>query len=439
VSTVDYEVAVPTEDKPASAAVTKKTKIVFFGIFGIQNLGNECTLQSIVQNARQRLPHADISAVSFSPSDTLQRHHLPSLPVSRQDFAKVKRRGGLAGKLAKIGRLLGRIPGEFNDWRQAVKGLRGTDVVFMTGTGMLTDYMTTASGFPYDVFRWTCAARLAGCKVRFVGVGVGPIYGKLSRFFITKALSLSDYRSFRDQNSKDRIHKNGFIRDEDPVYPDLVFSLLPDSFPRRPNRGGPLHTVGLGVMDHRDIHMWNSDKHQAHYSFYLDTMADFVIWLREHHYAVRILQGDAKNDASTREELRSRLGKRGFRYDQENIIDEGSTTVEELIAQIASVDLVVSPRFHNLLLGLMMNIPAVSISYDPKNDYLLDSVGLRKYCQPLEELDLQRLIDQFSELAARSQEVRPIIEHKSQEFRDRLDEQYDRIFGEFANAGSRQT
>jgi polysaccharide pyruvyl transferase WcaK-like protein len=431
---VEYEVEMPAEEKSGSASAANRAKIVFFGIFGIENLGNECTLQSILQNARKRMPDAEIGAISYNPADTDERHHLAAIPVSNQNFAGVVRRGGLAGKVAKVTRMLRRIPGEFNDWRQAVKGLRGTDLVVMTGTGMLTDYMTTASGFPYDVFRWTAAARLAGCKVRFVGVGVGPIYGKLSRFFITKALGWSDYRSFRDQNSKDRIRKNGFIRDQDPVYPDLVFSLSPQSFPQRPNRKGPIRTVGLGVMDHRDIHLWDSEKHQAHYAFYLDTMADFVIWLVEHNYAVRILQGDSKNDASTREELRARLEKRGIRYEQSGIIDEGSTTVEELIAQIATVDLVVSPRFHNLLLGLMMDIPTVSISYDPKNDCLLDSVGLRKYCQPIEELNLQILIDQFSELAARSEEVRPTIERKSAEFRALLDQQYDRIFSEFEHA-----
>jgi polysaccharide pyruvyl transferase WcaK-like protein len=82
----------------------------------------------------------------------------------------------------------------------------------------------------------------------------------------------------------------------------------------------------------------------------------------------------------------------------------------------------------------MMDIPTVSISYDPKNDCLLDSVGLRKYCQPIEELNLQILIDQFSELAARSEEVRPTIERKSAEFRALLDQQYDRIFSEFEHA-----
>jgi polysaccharide pyruvyl transferase WcaK-like protein len=428
---VDYEVAPPTEGKLPSAATTRQSKIAFFGIFGIQNLGNECTLQAILQNARQRLPGEDIYAISFNPADTSRRHNLAAFEVSWQNFAGVVRRGGLWGNLAKVLRICKRVPGELMDWLKAIRTLRGTDLVVMTGTGMLTDYMTTATGFPYDVFRWTAAARLAGCKVRFVGVGVGPIYGRLSRWLITTALSLADYRSFRDQNSKDRIRNNGFIRDKDPVYPDLVFSLAPEMLPQRDKRKRAIRQVGLGVMDHRDIHMWDSAEHQAQYSAYLDKMCDFAVWLVEHKYAIRILQGDAKHDASTRAELRARLEKRGIRYDQAGIIDEGSTTVEELIAQIAAVDIVVSPRFHNLLLGLMMNIPGVSISYDPKNDQLLEGVGLGKYCQQLEKVDVQKLIDQFTELEARSEEVKPVIERKAREYRNLLDQQYDLIFGEF--------
>lgn len=423
---VDYEAASPAENKLVSPAATRRPRVAFFGIFGIQNLGNECTLQAILHNARKRLPAGEIYGISFKPDDTLRRHKLTAIAVSQQNFAGVVRRGGLA----KLLRLCRRVPGELMDWVKAIKALRGTDLVVMTGTGMLTDYMTTASGFPYDVFRWTAAARLAGCKVRFVGVGVGPIYGRLSRWLITSALSLADYRSFRDQNSKNRIKKNGFDSDNDPVFPDLVFSLSPDSLPQRRNRKRQARQVGLGVMDHRDIHLWNSSEHQAQYAGYLDTMCEFVSWLVEHRYEVRILQGDAKHDASTRAELKARLEEKGIHYDQAGIIDEGSATVEELIAQIAQVDIVVSPRFHNLLLGLMLNIPAVSISYDPKNDSLLEGVGLGKYCQPLSELKMQRLIDQFTDLEARSDEVKPMIEKKSNEYRDLLEQQYELIFGD---------
>src|SRR5260370_4024555 len=149
----------------------------------------------------------------------------------------------------------------------------------MTGTGMLPDDMTKACVFPYNVFTWTAAARLAGCKVRFVGVGVGPIYGRLSRWLIKTGLSVAEYRSFRDQNSKNRIKKNGFDSNQDSVFPDLAFSLAPNILHRRLNDKRQIRQVGLGVMDHLDIHLWNANEHQAQYSAYLEKMCDFVLWL----------------------------------------------------------------------------------------------------------------------------------------------------------------
>jgi polysaccharide pyruvyl transferase WcaK-like protein len=413
-------------DEGKSIRGSKSTaKVAFFGIFGIQNLGNECTLQAIVHNARERLSDAQFCAISFNPADTLRRHNLAAFPMSYQDFSRAR-----PGRLAKVFRILfKRIPGELMDWARAVKDLRGTNLVVMTGTGMLTDYSTTAFGFPYHVFRWALAARLAGCKVRFVGVGVGPIYQRLSRKFIRWALTLADYRSFRDEFSRHRI-ASVFDSSRDYVFPDLAFSLPKSIFPARQNRGRQKQQIGLGIMDHRDIHLLNIKEQEAAYSAYLDKMCEFVEWLVKHDYQVRILQGDARHDVAPRAELKSRLEQRGVRYEEAGILDEGSSSVAELLDQIAQVDVVISPRFHNLLLGMMMNIPAISISYDPKNDALLESVGLGRYRQALFELDVRILIRHFVELQERIQEIKPMISKSADEYRRLLDKQYDLTFGD---------
>ncbi len=403
----------------------RTAKVAFFGYFGIQNLGNECTLQAIVHNARERLSNGQLCAISFDPGDTLHRHNLAAFPMSYQNFARVR-----PGRLTKVFRILfRRIPGELMDWAKAVRGLRGMDLVVMTGTGMLTDYSNTAFGNPYRIFRWVLASRLAGCKVRFVGVGVGPIYLRLSRRFFRWALRLADYRSFRDEVSRNRIARV-LDSSSDYVFPDLAFSLPKNIFPARRNRGRQKQQIGLGVMDHRDIHLLTTIEQEAAYSAYLDKMCEFVEWLVKHGYQVRILQGDAKHDVAPRNELKLRLEQRGIRYEEAGIFDEGSSSVEELLDQLAQVDMVVSPRFHSLLLGIMMNIPAISVSYDPKNDALLEGVGLGKYRQALFELDVQILIQHFMELQKRIQEVEPIISEKANEYRRLLDQQYDLIFGD---------
>lgn len=398
-------------------------KVAFFGTFGIQNLGNECTLQAIVHNARKRLGDGQFCAVSYDPSDTLRRHNLTAFPMSH--FTRVR-----PVRVVKVFRILfWRIPGELLDWAKAVKGLRGTDLVVMTGTGMLTDYSTTAFGFPYHVLRWALAARLAGCKLRFVSVGVGPIYEPLSRKFIRWALRLADYRSFRDEFSRNRITKF-FDSSGDRVFPDLAFSLPKSIFPERQNRGQQKKQIGVGIMDHRDIHLLTPQEQEVAYSAYLEKMCEFIEWLVKHDFQVRILQGDARHDVAPRAKLRSRLEQRGIRYEEAGIFDDDSSSVEELLNQLAHVDVVISPRFHNLLLGMMMNIPAISLSYDPKNDALLDGVGLGRYRQDLFELDVQALIKQLLELQERTQEIRSMIGGKASEYRRLLDQQYDLIFGD---------
>lgn len=135
-------------------------KVVFSGIFGIQNLGNEGTLQAIVHNARERLSDGQFCAISFDPGDTLHRRNLAAFPMSYQNSTRVR-----PGRSAKVFRILFRcIPGESMDWARAVKGLRGTDLVVMTRSGMLTDCSTTAFGFPYLVFGWALAPDWQGAK-----------------------------------------------------------------------------------------------------------------------------------------------------------------------------------------------------------------------------------------------------------------------------------
>ena len=71
-----------------------------------------------------------------------------------------------------------------------------------------------------------------------MGVGVGPIYGPLSRIFIKTALTVADYRGFRDEQSRNRLKQYGFERANDSVFPDLAFSLPPSVLPASSDHAG---------------------------------------------------------------------------------------------------------------------------------------------------------------------------------------------------------
>lgn len=79
----------------------------------------------------------------------------------------------------------------------------------------------------------------------------------------------------------------------------------------------------------------------------------------------------------------------------------------------------------------MLGKPAVSLSYDPKNDSLLKGCGLGQYCQSIEAIDLNRLIAQFIDLESQAPGLRVEIQRKADEYRRLLQEQYGQVLGGF--------
>lgn len=430
---------VTEQRSPAQAdslrASGRRPKIALFGIFGVQNIGNEYTLQAMLYHVRQRAPEAEVYSICYDSEETERLHGLPALRVTCPQLSrKLRPAGNLVVKL--IRGAVRRIPLELYDWYRAVRILQGTDLIVMTGTGMLTDYCATAFGYPYDVFKWSLAARVVRCKVRFVGVGVAPIYSRLSRIFIKTALAVADYRGFRDNQSRDRLRTYGFERPDDVVCPDLAFSLPASVLPASTDRNGPKRVVGIGVMKFVDKHKNESAYYDAAYNRYLDKMCDFIGWLLEHGYSVHVLEGDMRYDPPVRADIMARLAGRGIIYGVQDITAPPITSPQELLDRLADVDFVISPRFHNLVLGMMLGKPVISISYDPKTDALLEAFGLREYCQSIEDVDLERMIAQFVRLESEAGRLRIEMQRKTDEYRSLLNDQYRQVLGE---AGTRPT
>jgi len=62
---------------------------------------------------------------------------------------------------------------------------------------------------------------------------------------------------------------------------------------------------------------------------------------------------------------------------------------------ISNTDVVVQTRFHNVLLALLLNKPAISISFHQKCDSLIAPWDCRNL-QDIKHLGSERLIEQFA-------------------------------------------
>src|SRR5215831_19515871 len=86
----------------------KPARISFYGNFGAGNLGNECTLQAVIEQTLRRRPDAQLLCFCTNPQDVRARHNIAALPSQAVDKTAVGRsgpRGPWGRRLARIFRI----------------------------------------------------------------------------------------------------------------------------------------------------------------------------------------------------------------------------------------------------------------------------------------------------------------------------------------------
>jgi len=399
----------------------------FFGGFGLGNFGNEITLQAILYRLRLLFPNVNLNCICTHPEITTANYNISALPITRTIVNVWRPHNRVARALRSL--LIG-VPSEVYRWFEALLALKQTDVLIIPGTGLLTDAYGLASWGPYNIFKWSLLAKINGCKVLFVSVGAGPLHSPIGRWLVKSALALADFRSYRDNETKSFLRSSGAGKETDRVFPDLAFSIVDEISPTvtNPNRRRPV--VGLGLMLYHG-RLSSDQERESTYRAYLEQHAVLVEWLLARGYDIRLLIGEL-SDKSVTAEFKSLLRNRLEVYDEERIIDEPASSVEDLLAQLSQTDAVVATRFHNILLALALNKPAICVSFHQKCTSLMHDMGLQEYCQDIKQLNAEKLIEQFCKLEANAGSLKAMIRQRVSDCRKALDEQYDLIFKEIS-------
>jgi polysaccharide pyruvyl transferase WcaK-like protein len=402
----------------------RRKKVAFFGHFDSSNFGNESTLQAILYHLRCFYPDADVTCISTGPEATAATHQIEAIPIT-ETFVKWQPRNQIVRVVRMV--CIG-IPSELYRLAKGLMTLRRVDKLIIPGTGLLTDAYGLVNWGPYNLFKWSLMAKACRCKVLFVSVGAGPIYGTLGRFFVKSALRLADFRSYRDKSTMRYLMGIGLRADNDRIYPDLVFSLPETAMPNQETKKSRRSVVGLGLMEYAGKYSVSRPSNET-YIAYLENLVEVVRWLLAHEYDVRLLSGDL-GDMRVRQEFRELLRERLSVQDEGHIIDEPIVSVENLLSQIAATDIVVATRFHNVILALLCFKPVISISFHHKCESLMSAMGLSGYCLDINELKADRLIGKLCDLEKNASKLKPLIREKVGEFRKDLDEQYKLIFND---------
>jgi polysaccharide pyruvyl transferase WcaK-like protein len=417
------------------------------------NLGDDATVEAVIQHIHRRWPHAEIIALSMNPADTALRHGIPSYPIRRQNWSReaapeqirelsdsglraaVRRHQRLYRWLRPLGAvvnasvraILGRpdsVTGELRLLIRSVGLTRKLDILVICGGGQLLDSWGGPWRFPFTLFKWTFLARLLRVPCFFLNVGAGPLRQPLSRWFIRRALFLADYASFRDSESRALIEQIGFTGRTE-VHPDNAYSL---EFPRESSASSlPENEIvaGIAPMAYCDPRRyWEKDA--GIYRGFLKSFSDFGTWLTNRQSRVALFSTDIDFDAQTLADLRSLMAAGGA--DAARIALDPTPTREALFARMASMDFLVTCRFHGVVFAHLMNIPVIALSHHPKVRRLMQDIGLSEYCVDIRNFDGEVLATTYTSLVSNREEIKSRMAVKLAEYRHDLAAQFDNVF-----------
>ena len=335
--------------------------ILISGYYGFNNIGDESILRTVIDNLREKLPDADITVLSHDPAATEAKYGVRAAP-----------RMSLWNILRCV-------------WR--------CDLLLSGGGSLLQD-ATSGRSILYYLFILRLA-QLLGKKTFIYSQGIGPINSPRNRRLTAHVLRRASGIVVRDEASRDLLLSIGVPGGLVQVTADPVIRvkkadtalgleiLEREGCPRNPDK----LTVG-----------WALKSRKASPAL-LEEVERCILWLREAYGADAVLIPFFQSeDIGVCETVAARLeGKAGCL--------RRKYLSEEMLSIIGCMDVLVGVRLHSLIYAAVMGVPMLGISYDPKVDSFLDSIGRPTVCS-VEEFTCERFQSAFREVMENRASIR---------------------------------
>lgn len=399
--------------------------VAIFGYFGAGNLGDEAVVDVLIRQLRSRYPGVAITGICLDPEDVRQHHGIDAVPLRR-----LPRSGHASSEnvplFTKVARRLSVImPSELLFLVRSYRRLKGTDLVIVGGSGQLVDNEGGPLNHPYNHLKWTILARMVGAKFFFLSVGAGPLLTRFGKWLIKRSLLLSQYRSFRDEYSRQLVESFG-VAGPNIVCPDQAFSIVRDEG-RAPGSAGRRPVVGVAPIAYLDPRHW-PEVDPVRYRTYVSEMAEVTRWLVDNGYDVLFFHTQVNGDDNVIPDILDRLGPSLSAEQRGHISEHPVRWFTDAFDAIAKTDYVIASRFHAVIFSYVMNRTVVAVSYDRKINNAMAAVGQSGFALDIRSFRANEVTDRFTALTAQPEGVRTGIRASVGEFRKQIEQQYDTIF-----------
>lgn len=305
------------------------SKIVVSGYYGSKNAGDEAMLAAMLEVLNDLDPKLHITVISANPEDTKKRHNVDAV--------------------------------SWLNLKEIVRELRQADLL-ISGGGSLLQNVTSRRSLYYYLAIITLA-RFLGTRVMLYAQGIGPILGGVAEKAMRFIGNRVDMITVRDQGSLLELARLGIKKPPIEVTADPVLAIHPVDL----NVGKAIFKAyhvakdkpvfGISVRD------WQGE---THYKKVLAKVSDMVV--QKLNASVVFLPMQFPEDVKAAREVAS------LTAEPCTVLKDEYTTAE-FLSLVGSMDLMLGIRLHALIFAGVMGVPMLGISYDPKIDRFLNSIG----------------------------------------------------------------
>jgi polysaccharide pyruvyl transferase CsaB len=338
--------------------------IVISGYYGFNNVGDEAVLYSMLRTLRAQQPDLKITVLSADPEKTAAAYGVQAV----------------------------------NRWniREVWQALRKCQLLISGGGSLLQDVTSSRNVLYY--LGVVQLAKLLGKKVFFYAQGVGPISRRLSQEAIARVVNKVDLITVRDEASKALLLQLGVRQPEILIKADAVLGLYAKEMDRQQGlkyldkNGVQLGADGAPIVG-ISVRNWHS------YQGYKKALAKVGDQLVRKGYQVVFLPFHFPDDIAPSREIANMM-------EEKAVVIRDQIGVVEMLGCLSAMHLLIGMRLHSLIMASVMGVPVIGISYDPKIDAFMKSIG-----QPLagrvETLDAEVLGDEVRVMLLKREEILP--------------------------------
>lgn len=316
-------------------------RILISGYYGFNNIGDESILTAVIGSLRDKLPDIEITVLSQNPESTAAKYGVKS--ADRKSIPAI------------------------------IKAVKNCDMLISGGGSLLQD-VTSRKSILYYLFIMQLA-RIMRKKFFVYSQGIGPIVSKINEYLTLKVLRHASGIVVRDVQSKNLLVKIGLPAERVVVTADPVLRIKPAS---REIGKKILEDEGFKICEENVICGLAVKERELDSVFMSEMCISAERLIRERGCKILLIPFHFKEDMAAIEYIEEYLESKGLK-DNVCAIKHKYLT-DEMMSIIGNVDILVGVRLHALIHAAIMEVPMIGISYDPKINSFLRSVGMKAMC-----------------------------------------------------------